>query len=394
MYAYQNRTSARASDLAQRQQRARQKWSNTMSQPTTMTKEAAISKMGTYLDWLAQRRPDGERLTKLAAEFKDKNNLPEAIKVAYPYLSADMVDKLAHRLVHHFKEKLEKAAMYGQGGSSHPSAGMGSTGGGTGMRMAPSTSSTSTMGMPKMSAADIALEQMYGKEALGFGGLAGIGAGVGGVGGYATSPEEHKGEGTARGAIQGAGAGLGAGVGGAAGAVGSVLHSALKDYLNHYSTAPKAMPSDRAEMIKHTLMMLAGGTLGGFGGQGISRALMGRPSWERKKKEPKAASVALEQMYGKESAGFGDLQARMQNVPLPKPTVAGPMLKRPPARTGANGPAARPAVSQSPLKARLQNAPLPKPTVAGPMLKRPPQQPAPKTQGHGPMPARYGPTPQ
>lgn len=269
---YQQRAAARQQELAQRrgnvqqrqQQRGQQRrqthrgrWNNRYgsSDMTTMTKEAAISKMAIYLDWLALRQPTVHPPFKLASAFKRTRNLVKAIKIASPTLSAEQVSGLARGLVHNFREKLEKAAMGGlQGVSDHPSASISSTGGGTGTRMAPSMSSASTMGMPKVAkeekaamcgtcgvkhegsckykrkekhAGSIALARTLGteKEAIspGLAALlgAGTGAAAGGLMGGLSKPDEDEdesrlgnaGKGMLGGGLAGAGAGAAVGYG-------------------------------------------------------------------------------------------------------------------------------------------------------------------------------------
>jgi hypothetical protein len=116
-----------------------------------ITKESAHQKMSTYLGWLAKRQQNRPALTKLAALFAEGKELEPAIQEAYPGLKPSQVTKLAKQLVNRLHGKLQKAAMGAlQGVSNHPSAGIASTGGGTGVAMAPSTSSANTMGSPKI----------------------------------------------------------------------------------------------------------------------------------------------------------------------------------------------------------------------------------------------------
>lgn len=113
-----------------------------------MTKQAMITKMSVYLDWLAQRRPDGKKLVKLAQEFKTNQNLVEAIQTAYPTLDQKKVTKIARYLVHCLHTKLQKVAMGNpvQGRTKHPSGDISATMKG-GVRMAPSTSESSNIKM-------------------------------------------------------------------------------------------------------------------------------------------------------------------------------------------------------------------------------------------------------
>jgi hypothetical protein len=108
------------------------------------TKQAAVEKMAIYLDWAAKQRPESELLQKLAVQFRSKSNLVEALHATYPVASDEQVSKHACALVHCLHEHLQKLAMGPlQGVSNHPSSQIGSTGGGTGMRIAPTGSDMS-----------------------------------------------------------------------------------------------------------------------------------------------------------------------------------------------------------------------------------------------------------
>jgi len=146
-----------------------------------------------------------------------------------------------------------------------------------------------------------AAETVLRKQAVILPAIAGTGIGA------ATAPSGHRGEGAARGLGIGTGTGLGMFAGGRLGAL------LAQNMGNPYMHGPNSELQVNPAYLPMALALTLGGTaLGGVGGYKGTQAMLGAPSWDKKKSKPKPKAEKEPASEEKKSAADNLIEARLK----------------------------------------------------------------------------------